>query len=50
MAAADGYLFLPPEYTPWAAKVAAFIPWSLAELVRYAALLRQARLLAAAPS
>jgi NAD(P)H-dependent FMN reductase len=27
----------------WAAKVAAFVPWSLIELTRYAALLRQAR-------
>jgi NAD(P)H-dependent FMN reductase len=31
----------------WAAKVSAFIPWSLTELVRYAVLLRQARLAAA---
>jgi NAD(P)H-dependent FMN reductase len=31
----------------WTAKVCAFIPWSLTELARYAALLRQARIPAA---
>jgi NAD(P)H-dependent FMN reductase len=35
------------EDGPWAAKVSAFIPSSLTELVRYAALLRQARVPAA---
>jgi NAD(P)H-dependent FMN reductase len=35
------------EDTPWAGKVAAFIPWSLTELARYAALLREARVPAA---
>jgi NAD(P)H-dependent FMN reductase len=30
----------------WAAKVSAFVPWSLTELARYAALLRQARVAA----
>jgi NAD(P)H-dependent FMN reductase len=35
------------EDGPWAAKVSAFIPWSLTELARYAALLRQARVPAA---
>jgi NAD(P)H-dependent FMN reductase len=40
----DGVL---TEQTPWAAKVAAFVPWSLTELARYAALLRQARVPAA---
>jgi chromate reductase len=29
--------------SPWAAKVSAFVPWSLTELARYASLLRQAR-------
>jgi NAD(P)H-dependent FMN reductase len=37
----------PAEDGPWAAKVSAFIPWSLTELARYAALLRQARIPAA---
>jgi len=40
----DGML---TEQTPWAAKVSAFVPWSLTELARYAALLRQARVPAA---
>jgi NAD(P)H-dependent FMN reductase len=31
------------QESDWAAKVAAFVPWSLGELSRYAALLRQAR-------
>jgi NAD(P)H-dependent FMN reductase len=35
------------EDGPWAAKVSAFIPWSLTELARYAALLREARVPAA---
>jgi NAD(P)H-dependent FMN reductase len=35
------------EDSPWAAKVSAFIPWSLTELARYASLLRQARVPAA---
>jgi NAD(P)H-dependent FMN reductase len=35
------------EDGPWAAKVSAFLPWSLTELARYAALLRQARIPAA---
>jgi NAD(P)H-dependent FMN reductase len=47
MLAADGTLV---EESPFAAKVAAFIPWSLTELARYAALLRQARVPAAAGS
>jgi NAD(P)H-dependent FMN reductase len=40
----DGQL---AEDGPWAAKVCAFIPWSLTELARYAALLSQARVPAA---
>jgi hypothetical protein len=35
------------EDSRWAAKVAAFVPWSLTELARYADLLRQARVRAA---
>jgi NAD(P)H-dependent FMN reductase len=35
------------EQSPFAARVAAFIPWSVTELARYAALLRQARVPAA---
>jgi chromate reductase len=35
------------EDSRWAAKVSAFVPWSLTELARYAGLLRQARVPAA---
>ncbi|HXL88260.1 MAG TPA: hypothetical protein VN969_04640 [Streptosporangiaceae bacterium] len=31
------------QESPWAARVSAFVPWSLTELARYADLLRQAR-------